>query len=699
MSNQVSTKSDHGHVNLESVERMQKKTQKNRSNSHLHCKASSSRPLLHVSSFSLVEGSATAQVIVMTTTILPHSTMPRRGVAVNADEFFAYVPHRPAPPPPSSSAPRHAQKLQPTNPSRRANFVTANYTFAVAPDAVFAHDDPDVLDWGAVDVVFQPSSTPDCPICLYPCATPRITRCGHVLDHTCALQLLFHAGDSVARCPLCSDGVRARDLKAVVFLGRDEVVVGGGVRMRLVARPRYSVVPRLFDVRDFVRDFERLRRVVAGEAFFSRLVVADTEFLLDLAKKSVRDLEALLREDVSLTPFVRDAKAVVKEEKDRLKLRRRIGRRESGEGTESLAGGSGLEQDSRPDCKIDDGPSSSNGPAIYAEEISTPSGKQPGPKNRTECCKTTRAAGGPTAWPPSDALAHSSPGMYVFFQAADGQHVYLHPLCHRIVSAEFGSDYTRCPNVLDLSVIQIDRLTMDEVLRKRYRFLGHLPLGCEFSFVEVSLRSICHSETLERFSAEIAERSAGRRRRKVASDKESKRIARQETKQLRSYFQISDEVRQRQAQREVDSTDLASFPAMPFRPLAPADAAAASTTAVSTEAQQWGAAVSSYSAATSNMGVFPSLSSVVTPDAPATADGNILAGEMTGGRRGILPPLSVSPPKGAWGESPPRAQGAWGESPPSGEESTRSIGMPRNARGRGRKQITVLSTAGANHRR
>lgn len=489
-------------------------------------------------------------------------------------------------------------------------------------------------------------------------------------------------------------------MKAVVFLGRDEVVAGGRIGMRLVARPRYSVVPRLFDVGDFVRDFERLPRgVAAGEAFFSRLVVADTEFLLDLAKKSVRDLEALLREDVSLTPFVRDAKAVVKEEKERLKLRRRIGRRESGEGTESLAGRNALEQDARPECKNDGGSSLTKGPAVDPEEISTSPGKQPGPKNWNACSKTAPAAGGPVAWPPSDALAHSSPGMYIFFQAADGQHVYLHPLCHRIVSAEFGSDYTRCPNFLDLSVIQIDRLTMDEVLRKRYRFLGHLPLGCEFSFVEISLRSICAPETLERFSAEIAERSAGRRRRKVASDKESKRIARQETNQLRSYFQISDDVRLRQAQREVDSTDLASFPAMPFRPLAPADAAATPATALPAEAPQWGAAGSSYSAATSNMGVFPSLSSVVSPVAPATVDGNRVSGELTGGRSGIPPSLSVSPPKGAWGEIPPRAQGAWGESPPSGVEPTRSIGMPTNARGRGRKQITVLSTAGANHRR
>lgn len=343
--------------------------------------------------------------------------------------------------------------------------------------------------------------------------------------------------------------------------------------------------------------------------------------------------------------------------------------------------------------------------------------------------------------------------MYVFFQAADGSHVYLHPSCHRILTAEFAGNFGRCPPALNRRIIQIDQLTMDEALRKRYRFLGHLPLGCEFSFVEVDMSDVVSPETLVPFAAEIAEREQARKRKAMASERENRRIAKQETKSLRTYFQLSDErLRSFREERTVDSTDVASFPPIPFSsasssslpalpdpPGGPSSAAAHASSPGSAsggaggspsraDAPLWGAAVSSYSAATSNMGVFPSLSAVVSADDagnkdesggpgdahPAPGRATATRAMMTPPRVGTVPPgqrpgaqpsVAASPPRGVWAESPPR--GAWASSPSrasppaaSGDGPSPPRGVPPYPRRGGRRQqITVMSTAGPQHHR
>ena len=163
--------------------------------------------------------------------------------------------------------------------------------------------------------------------------------------------------------------------------------------------------------------------------------------------------------------------------------------------------------------------------------------------------------------------------MYVFFQAADAAHIYLHPVCHRIIAAEYAPDFSRCPSLLERPVLQIDHLTMDEPLRKRYRFLGHVPLGCEFSFVEVDMTDLVSEETLAPFAAEIASREAARARRAVASERENRRIAKEENKSLRTYFSLNEDgsgglspnsLRLQQCNASVDSSDIVSFPPIPF---------------------------------------------------------------------------------------------------------------------------------------
>ena len=65
---------------------------------------------------------------------------------------------------------------------------------------------------------------------------------------------------------------------------------------------------------------------------------------------------------------------------------------------------------------------------------------------------------------------------YYFYQAADGQWVFLHPLLMRILLAHFGG-YEALPGSLRGRLLECELQLQTEALRKRQKYLGHLPLG------------------------------------------------------------------------------------------------------------------------------------------------------------------------------------------------------------------------------
>jgi hypothetical protein len=101
---------------------------------------------------------------------------------------------------------------------------------------------------------------------------------------------------------------------------------------------------------------------------------------------------------------------------------------------------------------------------------------------------------------------------YYFYQASDGQHLYLHPLDIKVLKYEFG-DYESFPNQIKLPIISIVESTVDNVsffliqdLRKRCKYLSHIPLSCDVNFCEVDLPHVVSIETSSNFDLEISSR-------------------------------------------------------------------------------------------------------------------------------------------------------------------------------------------------
>lgn len=121
---------------------------------------------------------------------------------------------------------------------------------------------------------------------------------------------------------------------------------------------------------------------------------------------------------------------------------------------------------------------------------------------------------------------------FYFYQAEDGQHIYLHSLNARCLVREYGS-LEHCPQTISGKIVEKESVFVTDELRKRLRYLSHLPLTCGFEVAELALAPpIVSKETLKSFQEEIEKRRLTRQRRAREDRKRSKFIEEQERKKL-----------------------------------------------------------------------------------------------------------------------------------------------------------------------
>jgi len=84
-------------------------------------------------------------------------------------------------------------------------------------------------------------------------------------------------------------------------------------------------------------------------------------------------------------------------------------------------------------------------------------------------------------------------------------HLYLAHLDIRILKAVYG-DFSQFPSTLLPRVEHVSSVTIDEALRKRVRYVDHLPLGCVVSFLECDWSDLVSEEILKSFATELQRR-------------------------------------------------------------------------------------------------------------------------------------------------------------------------------------------------
>jgi hypothetical protein len=151
-------------------------------------------------------------------------------------------------------------------------------------------------------------------------------------------------------------------------------------------------------------------------------------------------------------------------------------------------------------------------PAVAASESS-----RPGPQGRNQL-RQRRNLNPP---PPSTST-------YYYYQGASGLPLFLHPLDIKILLSHF-SDYSAFPDTITVRVESFTQGTVNDDLRKRCKYLAHLPEGSDVVFVEADLEGVVGAEGLKNFEGPLKMRTL-RRKEKGRKDDRAKARAESEEK-------------------------------------------------------------------------------------------------------------------------------------------------------------------------
>ncbi|KAF4979822.1 hypothetical protein FZEAL_4038 [Fusarium zealandicum] len=366
----------------------------------------------------------------------------------------------------------------------KARYVHANYRFILSPEGTYhkqASDADTHLEWSLVMQIIASSESQasSCPICLSEPVGPRMAKCGHIFCLPCLIRFMNSSssedegkamrGPRWKKCPICEDSVYMQDVRPVRFYAGQE-----------------SPFPRIGDdvvLRLMARSANStmaLPREGGGEArdFGDDIPWHFAANVLDYARmmKGTTDYMA--------TQFDEEIAALEQQAQEDETL---FG--QDGEWTQKAIRTITTAKEKLADLSIAEDPASSASGRASSD---------------------------------ADFYFYSSP-----------PHLYLSPLDIRILKTKYGS-FSSFPSTLLPRVEHISTgHVVDDALRRRAKYLGHLPRGCVISFLECDWTDIVPAETLASFSGDIERRRKRNREKETQEERERLQAERLEAAALR----------------------------------------------------------------------------------------------------------------------------------------------------------------------
>ena len=124
-----------------------------------------------------------------------------------------------------------------------------------------------------------------------------------------------------------------------------------------------------------------------------------------------------------------------------------------------------------------------------------------------------------------------SSSSYYYYQATNGHLIFLHPLDIRILLAHFQS-YPSFPDEITIRVESYTESTVNDDLRKRCKYLAHLPEGADVIFVEADLTNVVGPEGIKAFEGPLRLRRTKRKDKGRRDDKARVRAEEREKERL-----------------------------------------------------------------------------------------------------------------------------------------------------------------------
>ncbi|KAI9510821.1 hypothetical protein F5148DRAFT_498415 [Russula earlei] len=465
----------------------------------------------------------------------------------------------------------------------KERFVNAQHRFVMNPlgDYTVHFADPDIFfQWQDILQVIIPRNSAlaaaaagggdnpshgeghtTCPICLSPPTVPRMTKCGHVFCFPCILHYLGTSENPKwARCPICFDSINEKQLKSVHWFTPpchlddgpnnaqpqpsssaasadinmlETPEPGSTLRMRLMLRPQITTLalPRTNTwPSDLLPPHQAPFHFLPDVYTHAKFMLATPSYLIE---NLTCDLSELASERRALSELG-DTLGIAFCDAVEQRLNKQIAKANA-LSTDALHAAIEralqLEHDIAARVTLhaqrkqgrESATATPDPSEVHTHHLSIQAPQSP-------ACSPTPTARGPKLRrnlnpPPPSTSA------YYFYQAAFGLPIFLHPLDIRILSSHFGA-YASFPDSITVRVEAANEGSVDADLRRRCKYLSHIPEGADVVFVEADLEGVVGAEGLRAFEGAIKARRARRREKGRRDEKAKARAEEREREKL-----------------------------------------------------------------------------------------------------------------------------------------------------------------------
>uniref|UniRef100_A0A182PCY6 E3 ubiquitin-protein ligase RNF10 n=1 Tax=Anopheles epiroticus TaxID=199890 RepID=A0A182PCY6_9DIPT len=411
----------------------------------------------------------------------------------------------------------------------KEQFLQANCQFVVRAgedyEALLSAPDQ-LVDWGKVEQIHVLSSEePQCPICLYPPVAAKMTKCGHVYCWPCILHYLALSDKSWRKCPICYEAIHLPDLRSAVSKPFHAYGTGEYVTLQLMRREKGTM--KVVEVNDDLPTTLPINLAgasiphfdaTAGNSILTKLLLTDTEQMLKIMDREHTELQNQLVTDGTDEPenmFVQQALELLAEKRSNLKAAKAIVFPAT---MEKIVRATSVGSSGSDEVREDDKESVEDS----AQAVSNGAGGESSPDFVID--EESNFTVGDIDIVPTAQCAGEH---FYFYQSVDGQPLFLHSINSRMLQAMYGS-LDCSPHRITGRVVQKDSCSMDENLRRRLKYLEHLPVCTQFDVVELdfgpSSGGLVSKEVLSQFHDELSMRQRTRQKRAKAEQKREKQI-------------------------------------------------------------------------------------------------------------------------------------------------------------------------------
>ncbi|KAF4342694.1 RING finger [Fusarium beomiforme] len=384
--------------------------------------------------------------------------------------------------------------------SDKARYVHANYRFILSPEGTYnkqATDADTHLDWSLVMQIIASSESQgsSCPICLSEPVAPRMAKCGHIFCLPCLIRFTNS-------------------------ISSEDEAKGRG--------PRWKKCPICEDS-IYMQDVRPVRFYAGQESPFPRI---GDDVVLRLMARNANSTMALPRESGTEALYSQDdipwhfAANVL----DYARMMKGTADYMTAQFDEEIAS---LEQQAKEDEALFGQTGESSQKAIRAITAA---------KEKLADLQVVET--------PAKSAQPSSDADFYFYSSPP--HLYLSPLDIRILKTKYGS-FSSFPSTLLPRVEHISTgHVVDDAMRRRAKYLGHLPRGCVVNFLECDWTDIVPEETLASFSGDIERRRRRNRDKETQEERERLQAERLEAANLRKttgYQRLSEPLEEDRAPR------------------------------------------------------------------------------------------------------------------------------------------------------